>query len=191
MNRWKFCYGRIPNQNRIKNISIPSKDLIPNFVYKKTQLDTCDNLFIQTKFQLQTQNWKAFKISELFEVQKGKRLTAENIEQGKTPFVSAIDGNNGVSNFISRKPIFEGNTITVNYDGNGVAEAYYHIKPYFALDSVNVLNTAFKLNSYIAMFLNTVIKKEKYRFGYGRKWHKERMEFSQIKLHTTPQGEPD
>ncbi|MCZ9990027.1 hypothetical protein OFR29_09340 [Brachyspira hyodysenteriae] len=39
-----------------------------------------------------------------------------------------------------------------------------------------------KLNKYIALFLVTVISKEKYRFNYGRKWGITRMEKTTIKL---------
>jgi Type I restriction modification DNA specificity domain len=54
-----------------------------------------------------------------------------------------------------------------------------------------VLYPKFELNQFIAMFLISLIKKEKYRFNYGRKWHKERMEYSTIKLPVTPSGDPD
>jgi type I restriction enzyme M protein len=135
--------------------------------------------------------WKYFTLSELFEVKKGKRLTKANMIPGTTPFVGAIDSNNGVSTYIGQKPIFEGNTITVNYDGNGVAEAYYQPVPYWALDSVNVLYPRFELTPSIAMFLVTIIRKEKFRFNYGRKWHMQRMKDSKIKLPITNFGEPD
>ena len=48
-----------------------------------------------------------------------------------------------------------------------------------------------KLNQYIAMFLCTLIRLERYRWTYGRKWRPIRMPKSQIKLPVTPQGKPD
>ena len=47
------------------------------------------------------------------------------------------------------------------------------------------------MNAYSALFLTTIINKEKYRFNYGRKWDKELMESSKIKLPINEQGEPD
>lgn len=135
--------------------------------------------------------WKYFSLGELFEVKKGKRLTKANMIPGTTPFVGAIDSNNGVSTYIGQAPIFNGNTITVNYDGNGVAEAYYQPVPYWALDSVNVLYPNFELTPLIAIFLVTIIRKEKFRFNYGRKWHMQRMKESKIKLPIVNTGEPD
>jgi hypothetical protein len=43
----------------------------------------------------------------------------------------------------------------------------------------------------IAMFLITVIKANKYRFGYGRKWTLEKMKETVIKLPSRADGAPD
>ena len=53
-----------------------------------------------------------------------------------------------------------------------------------ASDDVNVLYAKdfWELNQYIAMFIITVIKANKYRFGYGRKWTLEKMKDTVIKL---------
>lgn len=47
------------------------------------------------------------------------------------------------------------------------------------------------MNKYIAMFLITVIKENKYRFGYGRKWTMEKMKDTVIKLPSREDGVPD
>lgn len=47
------------------------------------------------------------------------------------------------------------------------------------------------MNQYIALFIVTVIKIEKYRFNYGRKWHMERMKLSEIKLPVNNKNKPD
>lgn len=47
------------------------------------------------------------------------------------------------------------------------------------------------MNPFIGMSLCSLIKKERYRFNYGRKWHKDRMLKSKIKLPVTPDGKPD
>ncbi|EJG1187883.1 restriction endonuclease subunit S [Vibrio parahaemolyticus] len=141
--------------------------------------------------KVDVKKWEYFTLGELFDVRKGKRLTKANMLAGNTPFIGAIDSNNGVSTYIGQEPIFDGNTITVNYDGNGVAEAYYQPVPYWALDSVNVLYPNFNLTPNIAIFLVTIIRKEKFRFNYGRKWHMQRMKESKIKLPVDKSGNPD
>jgi len=134
--------------------------------------------------------WKYFALDELFELKKGKRLTKANMKSGTVPFVSSTDSNNGISKYIGQAAIHEGNTLTVNYDGS-VAEAYYQPEPFYALDSVNVLYPKFELDTLVGLFIASMIRNEKYRFNYGRKWHLERMSKSRIKLPATPSGELD
>ena len=134
--------------------------------------------------------WKYFQLDELFELKKGKRLTKAQMRPGEVPFVSSTDSNNGVSSYIGQKAIHKGNTITVNYDGS-VAEAYYQPEDFYALDSVNVLYPKFELTPKVGLFIASVIKNEKYRFNYGRKWHLERMRKSKIKLPANSQNQID
>jgi hypothetical protein len=109
---------------------------------------------------------------------------------GNTPFLGAIDKNNGIREYAGLVALHAGNTITVNYNGS-VGEAFYQAEPYWASDDINVLYPKFELNKYIAMFLISVIRQDKYRFNYGRKWHKERMEESYMKLPVAADGNPD
>ncbi|WP_298481065.1 N-6 DNA methylase [uncultured Maribacter sp.] len=167
-----------------------TKDYFANEVKKYQSF----KLFMNTdknNEQVEYSNWKEFKLEDLFELKKGKRLTKANMLPGNTPFIGAIDSNNGLSTYIGQEPIFEGNTITVNYDGNGVAEAYYQPVPFWALDSVNVLYPKFDLTPEIAMFIITIIRQEKFRFNYGRKWHLQRMKDSKIKLPAISKTKPD
>ena len=87
--------------------------------------------------------------------------------------------------------VHKGNKITISYNGS-IAEAFYQAEPFWATDDVNILTLKdYKLNVYIAMFLITLFRMEKYRFNYGRKWDKESMSQSKIKLPTTSGSVPD
>jgi len=87
-------------------------------------------------------------------------------------------------------PTHKGNTIGVNRNGS-VAEAFYQPVPFCSTEDVHIFSPKFKLNPFIALFLTTLIRREKYRFGYGRKWGIQRMKTSIIKLPVTQEGEPD
>lgn len=145
---------------------------------------------IQDRSILDIKNWKIFKYNEVFDIRKGKRLTKEDFIEGETPFIGAIDSNNGYRDYIGQEPIHTGNTITVNYNGS-VGEAFYQPKSFWASDDVNVLYPKFRFNKYIAMFIIPLIKKEKYRFNYGRKWESSRMKESLIKLPVNDLGHVD
>ena len=128
------------------------------------------------------QKWKFFEFKKIFDIRKGKRLTKADMVEGNIPYIGATDSNNGLTARISNDEyLHSANTISVSYNGS-IAEAFYQTKDYWATDDVNVLYPKFKLNKEIALFLTTIINREKYRFNYGRKWDKESMETSQIKL---------
>lgn len=142
---------------------------------------------------MNTQQWKWFKLGDekLFVIKKGKRLIKADMIEGNIRYIGATDGNNGITQLISNdEHIHPANTITVSYNGS-VAEAFYQDHEFWATDDVNVLYPQFPLNKYIAHFITTIIKKEKYRFNYGRKWDKELMKKSQIKLPVDAAGNPD
>ena len=140
--------------------------------------------------KLDVSTWQIFRYGDIFDIKKGKWLTKEDFVAGNTPFIDAIDANNGYRDFIEQAPIHQGNTITVNYNGS-VGEAFYQPQPYWASDDVNVLYPKFRFNMYIGMFLIPLIKKEKYRFNYGRKWESTRMKDSEIRLPVDENGEID
>ena len=182
-NRFRFStFGREANYT-FDSLLVPSRDEVPPKIKKaNTDLSFNSKSLSETKIKLNTNNWKWFRYDEIFEIKKGKRLTKADMQNGNIPYIGAIDSNNGISAYISNdEHLHQGNTITVSYNGS-IAEAFYQTTKFWATDDVNVLYPKFILNRYIAMFLITLIHREKYRFNYGRKWDKELMEASLIKL---------
>ena len=132
--------------------------------------------------ELNIQSWEWFSMGKLFDIKKGKRLTSADQEKGNNNYVGAIDSNNGIANHIGQAPIHEANTISLSYNGS-VGEAFYQSEPYWATDDVNALYSRYSgFNKQIGLFMATVIRQEKYRFSYGRKWTLENMNSTDIKL---------
>lgn len=192
-NKYRYNYGRQANRT-LREIPLPAIEEIPEWV---SQMDVESYRDIEQPASNETislppiENWKEFVFTDLFDVKKGRRIVKAKLQCGTMPFVTAIDNNNGLREFFNGRAIFDANTLTVPYNGNGVAEAFYQPRPYWACDDVNVLYPKFRLSPAIGMFLATLIRKEKYRFSYGRKWHKERMETSVLKLPVDISGQPD
>ena len=132
---------------------------------------------------IDTRDWKEFIFDKIFDIQRGESLYITDSEIGCTPYASASAENNGISAYLNVQPNRDGNCIVINYDGS-VGEAYYHAEPFFA--SEKVVTATFRnhpMTPYSAMFITTLIMKEKYRFSYGRKWTVEAsMKNSRIKL---------
>lgn len=135
--------------------------------------------------RVNSKKWSTYCYSDLFDITRGRRVIDRNMEPGQTPLIRCIKDNNGVTDYVNLPPMFQGNAISVNYNGS-VGEAFYQPKPFFATDDILVLRpkpTMFpKFNKHIALFCCTVIKLERFRFHYSRKWNIERMTKSKIRL---------
>lgn len=192
-NRYRYSYGRQANRT-LRSIPLPEPSEVPDWV-KTTVVDRfvgADRPAASRSISLsQPSEWTKYRLGELFDIRKGKRLTRAQMTQGNTPFIGAVDNNNGLTASIGQPAIHEGNTITVNYNGNGVAEAFYQPTPFWCSDDVNVLYPKFSLTPAIALFIATVIRLERYRFNYGRKWHLTRMRAAVLRLPAKENGTPD
>lgn len=181
-----------------------SKGYIPDWKYMEGFIHALDCRPLSTKnsvcstrnLDFQEDRWKWFALggSEgLFDIRKGKRLTSNDQTEGETPYVGAISSNNGIANYIGQAPIHDGNTISLSYDGS-IGEAFYQPDPYWASDAVNALYLRSEygvLNPATGLFICAVLRQEKYRYSYGRKWTIERMNDTKVQLPVTPEGMPD
>lgn len=115
---------------------------------------------------LDTDTWKEFKITNLFDVCAGTYYSKDDYEKGDTPYISASDTNNGVGFMTDLKPDFTGNKITIGKIG---ATAYYQPDSFCATSDVNILTPLFPMNKYTGLFITQVINtSENYKWSYGR-----------------------
>lgn len=191
-NKYRYSYGRQANRT-LRDILIPAPDELPAWVGEADleKLLGTEAPTVAAEVLLSPTQWQPFQLSVLFDLRKGQRLTKANMVPGSTPFIGAVDKQNGVTNFVAQSAQYPGNVLTVNYNGNGVAETFYQPVPFRASDDVNVLLPKFYLTPAIGLFISALIRLEKYRFNYGRKWHLERMAHSEIRLPVTAAGTPD
>ncbi len=171
-----------------KNGTYSDEGYIPDWQFMEDYIKSLHHKPITTKVkndnipELNIQLWEWFSMGKLFDIRKGKRLTSADQEEGNNNYVGAIDSNNGIANHIGQAPIHEANTISLSYNGS-VGEAFYQSEPYWATDDVNALYSRYKgFNKQIGLFMATVIRQEKYKFSYGRKWTLENMNSTDIKL---------
>ncbi len=202
--RYRYSYGRAYKMNLIKDTKLllpVTTDGSPDWQWMEDYIASLHSKPLTTKnisqpLPFNINEWKWFKLGGtggLFTIRKGKRLTSDDQAEGDIPYIGAIDSDNGVANHIGQQPIHEGNTISLSYNGS-VGEAFYQPIPYWATDDVNALYLRpeqGRLTPAIGLFVCTVLKHEKYRYSYGRKWTLENMEDTEIKLPATSEGNPD
>lgn len=187
-NKFRYsAFGREANRT-LKTLLVPSTSDLPNWIteVEEQPITNLEKAAHSTKTkQLLVNKWHPFELQSIFDIRKGQRLTKADMLTGNTPYVGASDANNGVTAYIGQPPTHKENTITISYNGS-VAEAFYQPQPFWASDDVNVLYPInFEISPSVALFICTVIRLEKYRFNYGRKWHLDRMREALIKLPVT------
>ena len=193
-NRFKYsAFGREANRT-IKTLKIPCLAQCPQWVNSidtnKFSGQSTAVLAMKTP-RIDARLWMDFRYSELFDIERGRGPRIKDLDgTGETPFITSTDKNNGVTGFTPMSAMHSGNTISVNRNGS-VAEAFYQPDPFCSTEDVHVFNPKFDMNKYIALFLVSLIKLEKYRYSYGRKWGLARMNNSVIKLPCNHSGQPD
>ena len=205
-NRTLFSYT---NQFRQKDADMLSVKLpcrsngFPDFKYMEEYMKTIEGIAISSFANLQSakkfgvlgeidiSRWKLFQISDLFNVQKGKRLTKADMKDGNIRFIGASAINNGITAYISNdEHLHSQNTITLSYNGS-IGEAFYQDEIFWASDDVNVLYPKFEMSREIAFFIIPLLKTAGKRYAFIDKWKKEDMEKSKIPLPVNKYGDPD
>lgn len=139
-----------------------------------------------------TSAWKAFRVGELFDIQKGKRLTKADMVDGNYPFVGASAVSNGVTAFVGNDAyLHDGHCLTVCYNGS-VGETFLQKEPFWASDDVNVLRPFDEsVSDFALMFVAPCIRSLRRNYGYTNKWTSAKMAEDVIFLPATPDGAPD
>lgn len=143
-------------------------------------------------YKLDTSGWKAFRIGELFEIRKGRRLTKAAQIEGDTAFIGATMFNNGVTAFIgNNEHVFPGHCLSVCYNG-AVGVTFFQKDDFWASDDVNALYSKTAVSDLCLMFMAPLIEQVgKQNFAYVDKWTQELMAVSEIYLPVTSAGQPD
>lgn len=196
---------------RLKNsrILIPINDEgLPNYNYmesitKKTitaKIEKYEKYIAHRKSQLNykqietlaNKEWGEFYIKDLFNVLSGKRLTKDNMIEGKIPFIGATSFNNGITNYVSNKnESLDCNVLGVNYNGS-VVENFYHPYPCIFSDDVKRFHLKeYEDNKHVLLFFKSIILQQKVKYMYGYKFNSKRMNEQVILVPINELNKPD
>ncbi|WQT03897.1 restriction endonuclease subunit S [Helicobacter pylori] len=129
--------------------------------------------------------WQSFRLGDLFEMERGTRLTKANRIKGTRPLVTAGYENYGIAEYISNhdQKVFKGNTITIDMFAN----AFYRYSEYSADDNILVLTPKFTMSYRIGLCvtarINAVLKA---KFSYGKQYRQKDFSVTIISLPLKP-----
>lgn len=197
-NRYKYNWGRQANKS-INKLKVPDISEIPDWV---ESVKIKDLTYLSNK-QFE-KNMNFFNHSELYfklisnEQEKGLFTSVrgsmyQNSTELKKEFkvITSSSENNGTSKEKRMSKKFHSkNVISLSANGES-CDAFYQNEEFIATDDVHVLYPNFKLNPYIALYLCTVIRCNKFKFNYARKLNNGRLDKLYIKLPVTKDNVPD
>lgn len=187
-NAYRYSYGRQANKT-LKDIELP--DTVPEWTKNITISPIKTSISQIGTFLIDASSWKPFLISNLFDISVSNDKNLQNSDSGDIPYVASSSENNGVTSFINAQASQKSNTLTIARNGS-VGSTFYQAKAYCASpDDVRILTPLFQMNKYSALFIKTVIEKEKYKYAYGRKLGTARIKNLTINLPVCDDGTPD
>ena len=145
------------------------------------------------KDELESREWREFKISEVFDVSGTYTTKPQNlINNGKTPRITCSALNNALDDFYQNEPSEKGGVITI--DSATIGFVSYQGYDFIATDHVEKLQNKNKtyINKFIGLFEKESIEKATLnKYGYGYKFAQERIKNQIILLPVTSAGEID
>jgi len=139
-NKYRYNYGRQADKT-LKALMLPDISELPSFVAGLTAPDYSEMTkpFECGDHLFNCRAWKPFRYDELFHIERGTGPRKQDIQFGKTPFVTSTDMNNGITAFCDYIPTHSSNTISVNRNGS-VGEAFYQEISFCSTEDVHVFN---------------------------------------------------
>jgi len=194
-NRFRYgAFGREANRT-LHSLLIPEARDFPRWIGAASRVaekDTASPAAPGHVLPLDLASWKPFKLSSLFEIKRGKGVAKHVRESGETPYIGALDRNNGLVGYVSQPAAHPAGTLTLNWNGiGGVGVAFYQPQAYWCSGDVVALYPQFKMTAEIALFMVPMIRKERYRFSFGRKLTSQRMADLELRLPADGAGAPD
>jgi hypothetical protein len=168
---------------------------VSNGVLKEVSVSTAN---VVSQFS-DMSSWKRFRIGDIFytnekgKLPRGKVHSKDALQDGVDYFyVGAKKRDNGImyrcgydQNLLS-----QGNCIVFICNGQGSVGYTNYIDTDFMASGDVALGYNKRLNKYNALFLVTILDKERFKFSFGRKWGKYLVD-TEVLLPSTEKSEPD
>ena len=186
-NRFRYNYGRQANKT-IASLKIPERTEIPEWVNKIEIKDLSHlNNPYHTKDLNKAEKFEIFPFNKIFYYAQDEK----HEEKATVNLVSALTKNNGVKNTVETDTYINGNKISITSNVIYTGTAFYQEKAFITQDSIAVGLIEKDLNKYVAMYLLCLINNEKFRYNYGRKSSKTKLEQILLQLPVKDNGKPD
>lgn len=195
-NSYKYNYGRQADKT-IGDIYIPDSEIYNADRIKSLRYDIITTQNRYSQHPLNIDSWQEFRLDDLFsEIYKAEAHVKGDLEFVESPgintikFISRTEMNNGCDCYLPNNDISgieNGNAITI---GDTTATCFYQKDEFVCGDHIVVCRAEW-LNLYTGLFLVSLLKREKYKYNYGRAFKMDLISNTKVKLPTKSDGTPD
>lgn len=205
-NKYRYNYGRQANVTlpylRLRLPATPGGK--PDWQWMKSYIDslhskrlTTNNVVTAESCPLDINNWQEFCASNLFDsiykvasYHDDELTNSRACDETAIAYVTRTDQDNGVKSLVCSAGlanIESGNAIVI---GDTTSTISYQPSPFVAGEHI-IAARARWLNKYTGLFVTCLLRREHYRYSYGRAYKLDLVRDTKLKLPVTPEGKPD
>lgn len=203
-NKYRYNYGRQANKTLpFLKVKLPAApDGNPDWAWMEAFMSRYYHGPLQTKNQSSGQSlvidtWQEFRVGSLFDsITKAKSYSrdaldvCEVFDDSAIPYVTRTDENNAVDSFVVNSGfsgLERGNAMVI---GDTTSTISYQPDDFIAGDHIVVMRVGW-LNVWTGLFLVSLLRKERFRYSYGRAFIMPLISDTVVKLPVMPDGRPD
>lgn len=156
------------------------KDSIKNSLITRNEATKVPDLNIN--------DWKEFLLEDIFdEIYKSEAYVKSDLTTfdsnriDRIPFISRTDKNNGYDCYVSLVDISVKENGSAIIIGDTTSTIYYQEKDFITGDHIVVCRAKW-INKYTALFIKSLIEKERYKYSYGRAFKMDLIKKTKINL---------
>lgn len=177
--KWKYRYGRGITPDRINKQPI---------VFVESRLHYSkftSQLLPQTKKKtnINVYQTKSVPLTDLCNIERAYSMYMDEVDksEGKIPYITTSEFDNGLGMFCNEKPIFKKGSLTVSLDGKS-GLTFFQINDFISGEKTAVLTLKNNRNTSILFYIGAIIRAFSWRYNYGRKLSIERLKNIQIPM---------
>jgi hypothetical protein len=199
--KYRYNFGREISNDRIIKEKVylpidenenPDWDYMEEYVKlleSKVKFTKVNTKFEKKKKKIDTSTWKEFSFIDKklwTRIKHGERLIEVDRIKGETPYYSASEYNNSLTDCIDNPLFTECSCIVYSTFGT----AFWVEGEFTASDEIYAFHNP-EINKYIALFITTMMRKNQYKFKFGRKAFYNKFQNEILLLPATQVGQPD
>jgi hypothetical protein len=176
--RWRFSWYWRTTATRLGRLLIPENipDDIAFDVHKlMPKITALHENVTRSKLAL-----KRFALAEIFDLKAGDYHHLGGLSRGTVPVISCGDEENGLCGYFDVEHVYS-HKMTIAFNG-ATLTAKYHPYEFAAKDDIAVCIPKTPLQLTTLLFIQVILRREKWRFSYYRKCFKEKLERVTIPL---------